>query len=74
MFYNQDRNDYLVQVTIIEVRDLKGLDSGGTSDPFIKITVANLNPQVTETKPAANTVTYNQSFTFDGLTLSKKEL
>ena len=39
-----EKKEYLVGVTIIEGRNIKGKDSGGTSDPFVKITVANLPP------------------------------
>jgi len=36
----QMRNEYLVQVTIVEARTLKGSEGTGTCDPFIRITVS----------------------------------
>lgn len=39
-----EKKEYLVGVTIIEGRNFKGKDASGTSDPFVKITCANLNP------------------------------
>jgi hypothetical protein len=37
-----EKKEYLVGVTVIEGRKLKGKDASGTSDPFVKITCANL--------------------------------
>eukprot|EP01022_Parablepharisma_sp_SALTPOND_P029649 TRINITY_DN742_c1_g1_i1.p2 TRINITY_DN742_c1_g1~~TRINITY_DN742_c1_g1_i1.p2 ORF type:complete len:1121 (-),score=124.91 TRINITY_DN742_c1_g1_i1:15245-18607(-) len=68
------RKEYLVQVTVIEGRYLKGLDSGGTSDPYIKITCGNLEPQVTVPKEKTNTAVWNQSFTFRSLLMNEYEL
>ena len=42
-----EKKEYLVGVTIIEARNIKGMDRAGTSDPFVKITCANMPPQVT---------------------------
>jgi len=39
-----DKKEYLVGVTVIEARNLSGKDSAGTSDPFVKITCANMPP------------------------------
>ncbi|EGR34566.1 hypothetical protein IMG5_007260 [Ichthyophthirius multifiliis] len=61
-----------ITVTIIEARNLISSSADG-SDPFIKITVANLAPQVTDMKNNANTVVFNQSFTFTNLRLSDVE-
>lgn len=36
------KNEYLVQIAVIEARDLAAKDSSGSSDPFVKITVGNL--------------------------------
>ncbi|CAD8189110.1 unnamed protein product [Paramecium pentaurelia] len=69
----QQRQEYLVQVQVIEVRDLKGGDKTGACDPFVKISVGNLPPQVTTTRKAANTAVFNQSFTFTGLLMNSIE-
>jgi hypothetical protein len=58
------KKEYLVQVTVMEARHLKGKDASGTSDPFVKITVGNLPPQVTTTAKASTSAVWNQSFTF----------
>ena len=36
-----ERKEYLVGITIIEARNIVGKDSGGTSDPFLKIRCAD---------------------------------
>ena len=59
------RKEYLVQVTIIEGRQLKGVQT--TCNPFVKITVANLPPQVTPITKGSSTAVWNQSFTFSGV-------
>jgi len=69
-----DRKEYLVQVTVIEARYLKGLDSGGTSDPYVKITCGSLAPQVTVQREKTNEAIWNQSFTFKGLMMNEYEL
>ncbi len=56
---SKEKKEYLCQVTIVEARSLSAKDASGTSDPFVKITVANLPTQVTTTKPGANTVVYD---------------
>lgn len=38
------KNEYLVQISIIEARDLAAKDSAGSSDPFVRISVGNLPP------------------------------
>ena len=35
-----ERKEYLVGMTIIEARNIQGLDGGGTSDPFVKVRCA----------------------------------
>lgn len=67
------REEYLVQVTVMEARQLKGKDSSGTSDPFVKITVANLPAQVTTTAFGAASAVWNQSFTFTNLFMNDIE-
>jgi hypothetical protein len=42
-----EKREYLVGVSVIEARKLVGKDAGGTSDPYVKITCANKDPQVT---------------------------
>jgi Ca2+-dependent lipid-binding protein len=37
-----EKKEYLLGVTVIEARNLKGKDYAGTSDPFVKLTCANL--------------------------------
>ena len=62
------KQEYLVQVTIVEARNLVGKDEGsGTSDPYVKITVGNLPPQVSTTAKATNSMAWNQSFTFSNV-------
>lgn len=39
-----EKKEYLLGVTIIEGRYLKGKDFAGTSDPFVKLSCANLAP------------------------------
>ena len=36
-----DKKEYLVGVTIYEARNICGKDNAGTSDPFLKIKVAD---------------------------------
>ncbi|EAR93381.2 C2 domain protein (macronuclear) [Tetrahymena thermophila SB210] len=70
--YDQ-KKEYQVQVTIIEARGLIAKDADG-SDPYVKIFVGKLPPQVTNTKSNASTVVFNQSFTFKDLFLNQIEL
>ena len=70
---NHYREEYLVQVTVMEARQLKGKDSSGTSDPFVKITVGNLPSQVTTTAYGAASAVWNQSFTFTNLFINDME-
>lgn len=58
------KQEYQVQVTVGEARNLRGKDSSGTSDPYVKVTVANLPAQVTTTAQATSSMAWNQSFTF----------
>lgn len=61
-----EKKEYIVQVTIGEARNLKAVDSSGLCDPFIRITVANLPPQVTDPEEKTTSVSWNQTFTFSG--------
>lgn len=36
-----EKKEYLVGITIIEGRNIIGKDSGGTSDPFLKVRCAD---------------------------------
>jgi hypothetical protein len=47
----------------VEVRNLQVRDKAGANDPFVRITVANKPPQVTQTILNANAAVFNQSFT-----------
>lgn len=69
-----EKKEYLVGVTILEARDIKGLDGGGTSDPFVRITCGNLDAQVTRTVYKTNSAVWNQSFTFNQLHMNQYEL
>ena len=66
--------EYLVGATVIEGRGLKGKDSQGTSDPFVKIHCANAGTQITEKLYETNNAVWNQSFTFEKVLLNKLEL
>lgn len=46
----EHKKEYLVQVTIVEARNLKGNVGTGSCDPFVRITVSGQAPQVTTTK------------------------
>ena len=61
---NFKKQEYLAQVTIMEATEIKGKDSSGTSDVFVKITIANLPSQVTTTAKSSTSAVWNQSFTF----------
>lgn len=54
-----EKKEYLVGVTIIEGRNIKGKDSSGTSDLYVKLNCANLPPQVTKKKFEANAAVWN---------------
>lgn len=64
---NTIKTEYLVQVQIIEARQIKGKDASGTSDAYVKITVADQPPQITRIAPRTNSAIWNQSFTFTGV-------
>ena len=66
--------DYLVGATVIEGRGLKGKDSQGTSDPFVKVYWANADPQISTRLYETNNAVWNQSFTFEKISLNKLEL
>lgn len=61
------RKDYLCQVTVIEARNLKINNSTGMADPFVRITVANLPPQITNPLQERTSGQWSQSFTFSGV-------
>ena len=68
------RKDYLCQVTIVEGRELTGVDPSGTCDPFIKVSCGDSPPQATTTEDQTNNPCWNQSFTFSKLSLTDNEL
>lgn len=61
------RKEYLCQVTVIEARNLKCNTSSGVADPFVRITVANQSPQITNPLVQRTSGTWNQSFTFSNV-------
>ena len=36
-----ERKEFLVGITLIEARNIQGLDAEGTSDPFVKVRCAD---------------------------------
>lgn len=36
-----ERKEYLVAITILEARGIQGKDAGSTSDPFVRVRVAD---------------------------------
>lgn len=58
------RKEYLCQVTIVEARNLKINNATGLADPFVRITVANQSPQITNPLVERTAGAWNQSFTF----------
>jgi C2 domain. len=42
-----ERKEYVVGITILEARAIQGLDSEGTSDPFLKVKCADQVQQTT---------------------------
>eukprot|EP00854_Cymbomonas_tetramitiformis_P003270 gene3270-4120_t len=56
--------DYTVRVNILEVNNLVGKDSSGTSDPFVRV-VCNGDVKQTETLKATSSGIYNELFTFN---------
>lgn len=69
-----EKKEYLVGVKIIEGRNLKGKDTGGTSDLYVKVRCANLDAQKTKTKKKSVNAVWNQSFTFPHLLINQYEL
>ena len=61
------RKEYLCQVTIVEARNLRIKSSTGVADPVVRVTVANLPPQITNPIFEKTSGTWNQSFTFGGV-------
>ncbi|CAI2387752.1 unnamed protein product [Moneuplotes crassus] len=66
--------EYLVGATVIEGRGLTGKDRGGTSDPFVKVSCANSDTQISQRLYSTNNAVWNQSFTFEKVLLNKLEL
>ena len=66
-----EKNEYLVQITILEGRKFQAMDDNGTSDPFIKITVADLPPQVSQMSEGTTNAVWNQPFTFKNVLVFK---
>jgi Ca2+-dependent lipid-binding protein len=66
------RKEYLCQVTVIEARNLKINNSTGMADPFVRITVANLPPQITNPLAEQTSGAWNQSFTFTGVSVDSQ--
>ena len=69
IFENASKNEYLCQVTIIESRNLKPLNSiaSGLCTPYIKVKVADLPAQVTSPIEKTNSAIWNQQFTFSNV-------
>ena len=61
-----EKREYLVGITIIEGRNIIGKDSQGTSDPFLKVRVAD-QVQQSQKKYEQNSAVWNQSLTFTGV-------
>jgi hypothetical protein len=72
MIKETKKKEYLVQVTIIEARHLAPKDDG-SSNPFVKMTCANLPVQASEVVDKNLSPVWNQSFTFSGLELNEQE-
>ncbi|CAG9335811.1 unnamed protein product [Blepharisma stoltei] len=68
------KKEYLCQVTIIEARDLAGINSEGSCDPFIRVTCGNAGSQATTANEDNTNPCWNQSFTFSKLMLTDMEL
>lgn len=68
------QKEYLVQVTVIEARNLVGKSDDGLSNPFIKIICGDLPAQATEIIYGSLTPVWNQAFSFTNLMLSKVDL
>jgi hypothetical protein len=69
-----DKKEYLLQATIIEARHLKGKDSSGMSNPFVKLVCGDLPAQATEVVYESLTPTWNQTFTFQGMMMNNTDL
>lgn len=68
-----ERKEYVVGITILEARSIQGLDSEGTSDPFLKVKCADQIQQTTK-KMEVNSAIWNQTLTFAGLKMNQYEL
>ena len=50
-------------VHLVECKDLRGVDKGGTSDPYVKLTLGK-KTQKSRTIKATNSPVFDQDFTF----------
>ena len=64
---NLIKTEYLVQIQVVEARQIRGKDASGTSDAFVKINVADQPPQITRVALRSSSAIWNQSFTFTGV-------
>ena len=68
-----ETREYLVGVTVIEARNIKGKDDSGTSDPYVKVSLGD-QVQITKIKFKTNNIFLNQTFTFEKVMLNQYEL
>lgn len=64
---NAEKKEYLCQVTVKECRNLQTKNRNGLCDPFVKITCANKQPQLTDPLYGTTQGAWNQSFTFSNV-------
>ena len=64
---------YLFQTTIIECQNLNLKTIKGQNEIFVKITIANENPQTTLPVKGTTSGEWNQSFSFPNIFLTKEE-
>ena len=74
MLEGEEKREYLLQITIVEARHLKGKSEEGLSNPFVKIRCVDLSPQATNILYGTLTPIWNQSFTFSNINLSKTDI
>ena len=68
-----ERKEYLCAVNIIEARGIQGKDVGATSDPFVRVRVAD-QWQQTQKKYEVNSAVWNQTLTFTGIKMNMYEM
>eukprot|EP00485_Elphidium_margaritaceum_P004276 CAMPEP_0202695866 /NCGR_PEP_ID=MMETSP1385-20130828/9321_1 /ASSEMBLY_ACC=CAM_ASM_000861 /TAXON_ID=933848 /ORGANISM="Elphidium margaritaceum" /LENGTH=1764 /DNA_ID=CAMNT_0049351945 /DNA_START=35 /DNA_END=5329 /DNA_ORIENTATION=- len=68
-----ERGDYVIQVHVIEARDLKPRDFGDTSDPVAEVTVMNVKKS-TQIHKESLTVMFDERLTYDFKNLEPEEL